>query len=103
MSEFKCRIKVLFTGDTSKTYSLPVRGLPDNEALGVKKQRIVLSRKDIYYIFEPVIHEILKLVVEHIQATAKKIKTVQSFWSADLVEMSTFAQGYEIRLVQKLK
>ena len=72
MDHFERVTKNEFNG--RKGSNIPMRGLgprPD-----IKKHRLELSRTEMKKIFEPVISEILTLIQEQIQQTAKAIKLI---------------------------
>jgi hypothetical protein len=66
---FEKDIKRKFAGDTSRSYSIRVRQLPDNSALGIKKGFLEIPGNDIKKVFEPVVKEIVKKVKAQIYAT----------------------------------
>jgi hypothetical protein len=74
--QFDVDIKRCFDGNLSEHYSIPCFGLADDPLSGVENNEFLLSGKEIKDIFEPVITEILKLVVDQILATKKSIKAV---------------------------
>ena len=76
MRLFEERIKRRFTGTFGEEFIIPVAGLADDTALGIKRGKMTVSGADIRKIFEPVVEEVLKLVVSQIKATKKKIKAV---------------------------
>lgn len=53
-----------------------VPGLRDNARLGVRRGRLTLDGADVQGIFEPVVKEILKLVMNQIKATSTSVKAV---------------------------
>lgn len=72
MDHFERFTKNEFNG--MKGSNIPMRGLgprPD-----IKKHRLELSRSEMKKIFEPVISEVLTLIQEQIQQTAKKVKLI---------------------------
>ncbi|TVY51455.1 Heat shock 70 kDa protein 12A [Lachnellula cervina] len=75
---FEKDIKRKFAGDTSRTYTIRVRQLPDNSALGIRRGFLEIPGKDIKRVFEPVVREILKRVKLQIQATESKAKKVKA-------------------------
>jgi hypothetical protein len=74
--QFDANIKNGFDGNLSEDYSVLCFGLADDPLSGVENNEFHLSGKEIRGIFEPVITEILKLVVDQILATKKSIKAV---------------------------
>lgn len=75
---FEKDIKRKFAGDTSRTYTIRVRQLPDNSALGIRRGFLEIPGKDIKRVFEPVVREIVKRVKLQIQATESKAKKVKA-------------------------
>lgn len=51
-----------------------VPGLPTNPRLGVSRGRLTLSGDDVRKIFEPVVHEVNKLVMDQVRATSQAVK-----------------------------
>ena len=72
MSYFESQTKVRFNG--KKGDNIPMLGLDPQP--GIKRYRLELSSIDIKNIFEPVISEILSLIEDQIQQTAKKVKLI---------------------------
>lgn len=50
-------------------------GLPTNPRLGVSRGRLTLSGEDVRKIFEPVVHEVKKLVMSQVRAASQAVKT----------------------------
>ena len=48
----------------------------NNERLGISRSKLCLLGTDVRSIFEPVVHEVVSLVMAQISATAKPIKAV---------------------------
>lgn len=60
-----------------ETYSVSVRGLGQDAALGISKRgQLLLKSEDVKAIFEPVIAEVVKLVLRQIDATNTKVSSV---------------------------
>ncbi|KAF4632245.1 hypothetical protein G7Y89_g5877 [Cudoniella acicularis] len=76
MKEFEGRIKRQFTGAENKSFFIAVRRLPNNPRLGINRERLEITGRDLRKIFDPVIKEIVKLVKAQIQATKTKVKAV---------------------------
>ena len=72
MDHFENQTKVRFNG--IKGDNIPMFGLGPQP--GIKRDRLELSSTDIKEIFEPVISEILGLIEDQIQQTAKKVKLI---------------------------
>ena len=53
-----------------------VPGLQDNAALGIRRGKMRLPGTDLRAVFEPILEEILKLVVNQIKASKETIKAV---------------------------
>ena len=76
MRLFEERIKRRFTGTFGEEFIIPVAGLADNTGLGIKRGKMTIAGVEIRKIFEPVLKEVLRLVVNQIKATKKKTKAV---------------------------
>ena len=76
MRLFEERIKRRFTGTFGEDFIIPVAGLADNAVLKIKRGKMTISGGEIRKIFEPVLKEVLNLVVNQIKATKKKTKAV---------------------------
>ena len=72
MKHFENQTKVRFNG--KKGDNIPMYGLGPQP--GIKRDRLELSSTDIKDIFDPVISEILSLIEDQIQQTAKKVKLI---------------------------
>ena len=72
MDHFERVTKIQFNG--KKGDKIPVAGVGQRE--DVKKYRLELSSTEIKEIFEPVISEILTLIQDQIQHTARKVKLI---------------------------
>jgi molecular chaperone DnaK (HSP70) len=53
-----------------------VTGLANNESLSVKRGKLVLKSEDVKQILEPVIGQVVKLVLEQIRTTSGEVKAV---------------------------
>lgn len=69
MLQFEQMVKPLFAGKDDRAYYIRVPGLPDSSRYGIKKSRLEISGTDLRKIFEPVIKEIQKLVLNQISVT----------------------------------
>lgn len=76
MRLFEDRIKRRFTGTFGEQFFIPVAGLADNAALGIKRGKMTISGMEIRKIFDPVLKEVLNLVMDQIKATQRKVKAV---------------------------
>jgi len=78
MDKFENKIKREFNGDQTKSFFVPARGLPNNTNLNIKTGQVEISGRRLSKIFEPVIIEVLSLVVAQIQATSdhRKVNAV---------------------------
>lgn len=72
MDHFEKETKIRFNG--KKGDKIPMAGVAPWP--GIKRHRLELSSTEIKEIFEPVISEILTLIREQIQQTAKKVKLI---------------------------
>ena len=59
-----------------QTWKVPVTGLSTNEALSIKKGKLILKSADVKEIIEPVIAQVVKLVLEQIRMTSGEVKAV---------------------------
>jgi molecular chaperone DnaK (HSP70) len=59
-----------------QTWRVPVTGLATNEALSIKKGKLILKSADVKEILEPVIAQVVKLVLEQIRTTSGEVKAV---------------------------
>lgn len=75
LKEFEDDIKKNFGGDTSQSYIFPARGLHRPE-LGIKNGNLELSGREIKAVFDPVVNQIISLVMEQIRNTQKDVKAV---------------------------
>ena len=57
MHFFETMIKKEFSGVFTEKYMVPVPGIGDNESIGVRRSRLMLTGKDIRHVFEPVLNE----------------------------------------------
>ena len=76
MRLFEERIKRRFTGTFDEEFIIPVAGLADDAALGIRRGKMSIPGGEIRKIFEPVLKEVLELVVNQIKATKQKTKAV---------------------------
>lgn len=53
-----------------------VSGLQDDKALGIRRNKLTLAGTQIRAIFDPVLEEVLKLVMGQINASQKPVKAV---------------------------
>ena len=53
---------------------IAVHGLRDNPRLGVSRGKLTISGDDVRKIFEPVVHEVNKLVMEQVRAAREAVK-----------------------------
>jgi hypothetical protein len=59
-----------------QTWKVPVTGLATNETLSVKKGKLILKSADVKEILEPVIAQVVKLVLGQIQTTNGEVKAI---------------------------
>ena len=55
---------------------MPVNGLANNVALSINRGRLTLKSEDVKEILEPVIAQVVKLVVDQISSTKGEVKNV---------------------------
>lgn len=78
MGYFDRFIKRNFMGDEDKKYLVPMPGFPDDLRAGIKRNKLLLTGREVKKMFEPVIREILKLVTGQIRATKERGKRVRA-------------------------
>ena len=76
MKRFENGVKRQFCGTFGERFLIPVPGLADNAALGIKRGKMTLAGTEVRLIFEPVLDEVIKLVMEQLKASAKDVKAV---------------------------
>lgn len=76
MKRFETVVKRQFRGTFEEKFFIPVPGLGDNEALGIKRNKLCLKGTEVRTIFEPVLDEVIKLVMGQIKSLEKAIKAV---------------------------
>ena len=80
MKRWDSDLKKNFMGDVSKSHDIPVRGLPDNDRLNIRRGRLTITGAEMRdVIFEPVMREIVQLVgnqIAEIRAQNKDVKKV---------------------------
>ncbi|KIV84785.1 hypothetical protein PV11_00543 [Exophiala sideris] len=74
LQDFETNAKRRFTGEDAGV-SVRVRGLVDNPAKGIKRQRLTISAEKIKSLFEPVMSTIITLVMTQLKQT-KQAKAV---------------------------
>jgi hypothetical protein len=76
MEQFDTEVKRGWDGDLNQQYFIRCYGLADGRQSGVQRDGFHLSGANIRDIFEPVISEILRLVVNQILATKKTVTAI---------------------------
>ncbi|KAH8807944.1 hypothetical protein F5884DRAFT_857504 [Xylogone sp. PMI_703] len=77
MDYFDQIVKIQYTSTVKdQTWKVPVAGLATNETLSIKKGKLTLKSSTVKEILEPVIIEVVKLVLEQIQTTNREVKAV---------------------------
>ena len=76
MKRFENGVKRQFRGTFGERFLIPVPGLADNTALGIKRNKMTLAGTEVRLIFEPVLNEVTKLVMEQLKASKKDVKAV---------------------------
>ncbi|KAI4158523.1 MAG: hypothetical protein LQ342_007364 [Letrouitia transgressa] len=76
MKRFELVTKKAFRGNPDEEFVIPVPGLADNAAQGVRRGKYRMSGAEVAKIFEPVVQEVVTLVRGQIAATNKKVKAV---------------------------
>lgn len=74
---FEKDIKTAFLGDDRHVYEIKVRGFPDDPSLGIKDRTFRIIGKDLRKeVFDPVLVQVQKLVVDQIKKTKETVKKV---------------------------
>ena len=68
MERFETVTKRTFRGDPEEDFVIPMPGLREHNAKGLKKGRLRITRKDLLPIFHPVAEEVVKPVKAQIVA-----------------------------------
>ncbi|KAK0706052.1 hypothetical protein B0T26DRAFT_655976 [Lasiosphaeria miniovina] len=78
MEKFEKTIKRQYTLGASPddTFPIPVGGMANNSELGINRGRFALRGRDIREIFEPVIREVIQLVMDQIRTSKVPIRAV---------------------------
>ncbi|MCJ1452970.1 hypothetical protein MMC28_003315 [Mycoblastus sanguinarius] len=76
MNDFEEEVKRNFSGTFAEKHKIAVPGLGDNGKLGIRRNKVTLNGTEIRLIFEPVLDEVLKLVMAQIKAAKVIIKAV---------------------------
>ncbi|MCJ1404053.1 hypothetical protein MMC11_007277 [Xylographa trunciseda] len=69
MTTFETFTKGSYQGRSTEAYTIPVSGLADNAALGIRRGKLTVTGADLEGIFQPVIAEIITLVKGQVRAT----------------------------------
>ncbi|KAL8649970.1 MAG: hypothetical protein Q9226_005344 [Calogaya cf. arnoldii] len=93
------KLKGQFTGDKNSVLRVPVPGLPENSALGIRRAKYNIQGSHVYDIYEPVIRNVLALVEQQIAATEKVDASVKA-----VLLVGGFGQGKYLhqRLVKEV-
>lgn len=73
---FEAVVKRQFRGTSGEEFHIPVPGLQDNQELRIRKNKMTLLGTEVRAIFDPVVNEVLKLVVGQIDAAKRPVKAV---------------------------
>ncbi|MCJ1473625.1 hypothetical protein MMC13_002276, partial [Lambiella insularis] len=65
-----------FSGNATEKFTIPVPGLVDNAAQGVRRGKFTMQGSDIVNVFAPVLREIIALVKGQISSTKRDVKAV---------------------------
>lgn len=76
MKRFENGVKRQFCGTFGERFLIPVPGLADNAALGIKRNKMTLPGTEVRLIFEPVLNEVTKLVMDQLKSSKKHVKAV---------------------------
>jgi len=64
------------SASAAEGYSIALPGFPNDENLGIRRNRLKMKAMDLRQIFEPTINQIIELVRGQIRATNKTVKAV---------------------------
>ncbi|KAL9052621.1 MAG: hypothetical protein Q9206_004239 [Seirophora lacunosa] len=76
MKRFELVTKKAFRGNPTEEFVIPVPGLADDPAQGVRRGKFRMTGAEVSQIFEPVVQEVVTLVRGQIAATNKTVKAV---------------------------
>ncbi|KAH8804541.1 hypothetical protein F5884DRAFT_417421 [Xylogone sp. PMI_703] len=77
MERFDTVIKKQYSEESGQDgYSIPVAGLANNEALGIRRGKFLIKSEEMKSIFQPIVDKIIDLVKGQIKSTRTKIKAV---------------------------
>ncbi|OCL09088.1 hypothetical protein AOQ84DRAFT_339451 [Glonium stellatum] len=77
MDYFDQMVKTQYTSTAEdQIWKVPVTGLATNEYLSVKKGKLILKSVDVKKILDPVINQVVKLVLDQIRTTNEDVKTI---------------------------
>ncbi|MCJ1230796.1 hypothetical protein MMC12_007470 [Toensbergia leucococca] len=76
VSQLSQQVKRSFRGTYGEEFQIPVAGLRDNPANGIRRGRLRLTGTEVRQIFEPVVQQVITLVLGQIQATQSPVKAV---------------------------
>jgi sugar (pentulose or hexulose) kinase len=73
-----CQVKRQFAAQTpdDETFTIPVGGVTNSTHLGVHRGRFAVKASEIRAIFKPIIHNILKLVKDQLQAVKVPVTAI---------------------------
>jgi molecular chaperone DnaK (HSP70) len=64
------------SASAAEGYSIALPGFPNDESIGIRRNRLKIKASDLREIFEPIINQIIELVRGQIRATNKTVKAV---------------------------
>lgn len=76
LKRFDLVTKKSFRGDMDEEFVIPVPGLADDPAQGVRRGKFRITGAQVSKIFEPVVQDVVTLVKGQIASTGKKVKAV---------------------------
>ena len=103
---FETIVKRQFRGTFGERFSIPVPGLSNNDSLNIRRNKLMLAGIEVRTIFEPVLDEVIKLVMDQMKRADKVIKAVllvggfgQSAYLRDEIQKevkSSFSPGTKV-------
>ena len=104
-SAHKIQIKRQYSTTLSSAdgYSITLPGLPNNDRLGIRRGKMIITPSQMQAIFDPIIEQVIALVKGQIATTKKQIKAVllvggfgQSFYLKERL-CSSLSSSIEVR------
>ncbi|KAF9886679.1 hypothetical protein FE257_011193 [Aspergillus nanangensis] len=75
-NRFETVAKRTFKGNLNSDFMVPVPGIADNEAIGVKRGRLCITGQEMISLFQPIVEDIRILVKNQVSVSRKKVKSI---------------------------